>query len=137
MLSEEANSFFLAATAALLVGAAAVAGAPSASKLMIRAVTARMYFPRAPRSPRGRAREMRHWAWRFCGAAQKGRAGNDSKARWFWLANIARSANQTIRRSHAFCTSNGGRRGAGIVRQRWFCLCSGGTWHLRWPFGLL
>jgi hypothetical protein len=32
----------LAGTAALLVGAAAVAGAPSASKLMIRAVTARM-----------------------------------------------------------------------------------------------
>src|SRR5215470_6717416 len=83
MLSEEANSFFLAVTAALLVGAAAVAGAPSASKLMIRAVTARMYFPRAARSPRGRVGEMRHSAWRFCGAAQKGRAGTIPKLAGF------------------------------------------------------
>src|SRR5215510_2580931 len=137
MLSEEANSFFLAVGAALLVGAAAVAGAPSASKLMIRAVTARMDFPRAARSPRGRAREMRHRAWRFCGAQQKAGPGTIPRLTGLASKHLKRTANQTIRRSHAFCNCHGRCRGAGITRHRRLCLCSGGIWNLRWPFWLL
>ena len=52
MLSEEANSPFLGTLAALLVGAAAVAGTPNASSVMITAVTARMSLP-VRRVPRG------------------------------------------------------------------------------------
>src|SRR5262245_1984558 len=100
MPSEEENSPFFAAAAAaaaLFVGAAAAAGAPNAISVMIKAVTARIWFPRAPR-PRGSRSRDEALGMAVLWRRPSRRAGNDSKARWFgWQRHFAK---QTIRGGH-------------------------------------
>src|SRR5262245_6795383 len=125
MLSEEVNSPFLGTLAALFVGAAAVAGTPNASIVMITAVTARMSLPRAPRPPRVRRRDEAPgvavlWRW------PRRWAGNDSKASWFGLVNVSSLSNETIQ--EVTCVLQSSRR----PRPRWHRLPEPARLPRRW-----